>query len=80
MAESRFVRRYTCNGDIAACEGMEQRVVPTGMAVGINEVEQHQNFSEKHFLRVAPCISVWMGMTRVQCGIAVPMYVTRFGD
>lgn len=55
MAESRFVRRCTCNGNIVAREGMEQRIVPTGMAVRGNEIEQYRNFSEKHFSGVAPC-------------------------
>ena len=41
--------------DIVACEGMEQRIVPTGMAARVNEIEQHRNFSEKHFPGVAPC-------------------------
>jgi hypothetical protein len=34
---------------------MEQRIVPIGMAVRGNEIEQHRNFSEKHFSGVAPC-------------------------
>lgn len=38
-----------------ACEGSEQRFVPTGMTAGDNEIEQHRNFSETHFLGVAPC-------------------------
>lgn len=29
--------------------------MPTGMAVGGNEVKQRRNFSEKHFPGVAPC-------------------------
>ncbi|MCM1083948.1 MAG: hypothetical protein NC428_10765 [Clostridium sp.] len=40
---------------IVAREGMEQRIVPTGMAVRDNEIEQRRNFSEKHFPGVAPC-------------------------
>ena len=36
-------------------EGMEQRIVPTGMAARDNEVKQRRNFSEKHFPGVAPC-------------------------
>lgn len=80
MAESRFVRRCTCD-NIVAREGMEQRIVPTGMAVRSNEIERHRNFSEKHFSGVAACGfrlvghdggAVWDG--------AVPVYVTRFGD
>ncbi len=67
--------------NIVAREGMEQRIVPTGMAVRGNEIEQHRNFSEKHFPGVAPCGfrlaghdggAVW--------DVAVPVYVTRFGD
>lgn len=67
--------------NIVAREGMEQRIVPTGMAVRGNEIEQHRNFSEKHFSGVAACGfrlvghdggAVWDG--------AVPVYVTRFGD
>lgn len=41
--------------NIVACESMEQRVVPTGMAVRGNEIEQRRNFSEKHFPGVAAC-------------------------
>lgn len=41
--------------NIVAREGMEQRIVPTGMAARDNEVKQHRNFSEKHFPGVAPC-------------------------
>ena len=55
MAESRFVRRCTCKDFIVAREGMEQRIVPTGMAVRGNEIERHRNFSEKHFSGVATC-------------------------
>ena len=55
MAESRFVRRCTCKDFIVAREGMEQRIVPTGLASGDNEIEQYRNFSEKHFPGVAPC-------------------------
>ena len=31
-----------------ACEGSKQRFVPTGLATGDNEIEQHRNFSETH--------------------------------
>ena len=55
MAESRFVRRCTCKDFIVAREGMEQRIVPTGMAARDNEVKQRRNFSEKHFPGVAAC-------------------------
>ncbi len=41
--------------NIVAREGMEQRIVPTGMAARDNEVKQRRNFSEKHFPGVAPC-------------------------
>ena len=41
--------------NIVAREGMEQRIVPTGVAVRGNEIERHQNFSEKHFPGVAAC-------------------------
>ena len=41
--------------NIVAREGMEQRIVPTDMAVRGNEVKQHRNFSEKHFPGVAAC-------------------------
>ena len=63
-----------------ACEGSKQRFVPTGLASGDNEIEQHRNFSETHFPGVAPCRfrldghdggAVW--------DEAVPMYVTRLG-
>ena len=40
---------------IVAREGMEQRIVPTGMAARGNEIEQHRNFSEMHFPGVATC-------------------------
>jgi len=38
-----------------ACEGSEQRFVPTGLATGDNEIKQHRNFSEMHFSGVAAC-------------------------
>jgi hypothetical protein len=41
--------------NIVAREGMEQRIVPTDMAVRDNEVKRHRNFSEKHFSGVAAC-------------------------
>ena len=41
--------------NIVAREGMEQRIVPTGMATRGNEIERHRNFSEKHFSGVAAC-------------------------
>ncbi|MCM1233430.1 MAG: hypothetical protein NC489_25215 [Ruminococcus flavefaciens] len=41
--------------NIVAREGMEQRIVPTGMAVRGNEIKRHRNFSEKHFSGVAAC-------------------------
>ncbi len=81
MAESHFVRRCTCKDFIVAREGMEQRIVPTGMAVRDNEVKRHRNFSESIFREWLPADSVWLGMTEAQCGMeAVPVYVTRFGD
>jgi len=67
--------------NIVACEGMEQRILLTGMAVRDNEIKQHQNFSEKHFLGVATCGFCLLGMMKTQCGMkAVPVYVTRLGD
>jgi hypothetical protein len=41
--------------NIVAREGIEQRIVPTGMAVRGNEIEQYRDFSEKHFSGVALC-------------------------
>ena len=41
--------------NIVAREGKEQRIVPTGVASGDNEIEQRRNFSEKHFPGVATC-------------------------
>ena len=41
--------------NIVAREGMEQRIVPTGVAARDNEVKQRRNFSEKHFPGVAAC-------------------------
>ena len=41
--------------NIVAREGMEQRIVPTGMAVRDNEVKQRRNFSKKHFSGLAAC-------------------------
>lgn len=64
-----------------ACEGSKQRFVPTGLASGDNEIEQHRNFSKTHFPGVATCRfrldghdggAVW--------DEAVPMYVTRLGE
>lgn len=67
--------------NIVACEGMEQRIVPTGMAVRDNEVKRRRNFSESIFREWLPADSVWLGMMEAQCGMeAVPVYVTRFGD
>jgi hypothetical protein len=66
--------------NIVAREGMEQRIVPTGMATRGNEIERHRNFSESIFREWLPADSVWLGMMEAQCGIAVPVYVTRFGD
>ena len=40
---------------LRACEGREQRVVPTGAASGGNEVKQRRDFSRMHFSRVAAC-------------------------
>lgn len=65
---------------IVAREGMEQRVVPTGMAVRGNEIERHRNFNESIFREWLPADSVWLDKMETQCGIAVPVYVTRFGD
>ena len=39
--------------NIVAHKGKEQRIVPTGMAIGDNEIKQHRNFSKKHFPGVA---------------------------
>ena len=44
---------------IVDCEGKEQRIVPTGVATGDNEIKQRRNFSETHFLGVAPCGFCW---------------------
>ncbi|MBD5458471.1 MAG: hypothetical protein HDR27_07875 [Lachnospiraceae bacterium] len=41
--------------NIVAREGMEQRIVPTGIAARGNEIEQRRNFSGKHFSGVAAC-------------------------
>ncbi len=49
------MRRCTCKDFIVAREGMEQRIVPAGMAVRDNEVKRHRNFSKKHFSGVAAC-------------------------
>jgi len=50
--------------NIVAREGMEQRIVPTGMAVRDNEVKQRRNFSEKHFSGVAACGLCLVGQDR----------------
>lgn len=66
---------------IVAREGMEQRIVPTGMAVRGNEIEQHRNFSEKHFPGVAACGFRLVGHDGgTVWDEAVPVYVTRFGE
>jgi len=41
--------------DIVAREGKEQRILPTGLAAGDNEIKQHRNFSGMHFSGVAAC-------------------------
>ncbi len=67
--------------NIVAREGMEQRVVPTGMATRDNEIEQHRNFSEKHFPGVAACGFRLVGHDGgAVWDEAVLVYVTRFGD
>ena len=67
--------------NIVAREGMEQRIVPTDMAVRGNEVKQHRNFSEKHFPGVAACGFRLVGHDGgAVWDEAVPVYVTRFGD
>lgn len=50
------------------------------MATRDNEVKRHRNFRESIFREWLPADSVWLGMTEAQCGIAVPVYVTWFGD
>lgn len=79
------MRRCTCKDFIVAREGMEQRIVPTGMAVRDNEVKRHRNFSKKHFSGVAACgfrlVGHDGGAVRDEVrDEAVPVYVTRFGD
>ncbi len=67
--------------NIVACEGIEQRIVSTGMAVRDNEIKQRRNFSEKHFPGVAPCGFRLVGHDGgAVWDEAVPVYVTRFGD
>ena len=67
--------------NIVAREGMEQRIVPTGMATGDNEIEQHRNFSETHFPGVAPCrFRLYGHEGDAVWDDAVPMYVTRLGE
>lgn len=67
--------------NIVACEDMEQRILPTGMAVRDNEIKQHQNFSEKHFLGVAACGFCLIGHDKnAVWDEAVPVYVTPLGD
>lgn len=66
---------------IVAREGMEQRVVPTDMAVRDNEIKQRWNFSEKHFPGVAACGFRLIGHDGgAAWDEAVPVYVTRLGD
>ena len=55
--------------NIVAREGMEQRIVPTGMATRGNEVKRHRNFSESIFREWLPADSVWLGMMEAQCGM-----------
>ena len=66
---------------ICACEGNEQRIVPTGVAAGDNEIEQRRNLSEMHFPGVAACGSRLVGHDGgTAWDVAVPVYVTRLGD
>lgn len=75
------MRRCTCKDFIVAREGMEQRIVSTGMAVRDNEVKRHRNFSKKHFSGVAACGFRLVGHDGgAVWDEAVPVYVTRFGD
>ena len=59
MAEPHFVRRCTGYFDdyekheVFACEGAEQRVVPTGVAARDNEIDGAPAFQQKHWQRVA---------------------------
>ena len=39
--------------EVFACEGTEQRVVPTGVAARDNEVDGAPAFQQKHWQRVA---------------------------
>lgn len=70
MAETHFVRRSSSVQSTfsvsltysvvqvvlhCACEGSKQRFVPTELATGDNEIEQHRIFSVKHYSGVAPC-------------------------
>ena len=93
VAETHFVRRsssvqialliYLAVLVVLHCarEGSKQRFVPTGLATGDNEIEQHRNFSETHFLGVAPCRFRLDGHDgNIVRDEAVPMYVTRLGE
>jgi len=67
--------------NIVAREGMEQRIVPTGVAVRGNEIKRRRNFSETHFPGVAPCKFRLYGHDgNAVWDDAVPMYVTRLGE
>ena len=73
--ERRSIKSYT-----------EQRIVPTGLAAGDNEVKQRRDLSESIFREWLPADAVRDGaihdwaMTKAQRGGASPVYVTRFGE
>ncbi|MBR1852108.1 MAG: hypothetical protein IJ794_02870 [Lachnospiraceae bacterium] len=59
-----------------ACEGLEQRAVPAGLAAGRNEEKSASGFQQKHFRGVATGASPgWAGILHDDCGwhrIALP--------
>ena len=63
------MRRCTCKDFIVAREGMEQRIVSTGMAVRDNEVNGTGISAKSIFREWLPVDFVWLGMTEVQCGM-----------
>lgn len=63
-----------------AREGSEQRVVPTGVAARMNEVEQRRDFSDTHFPGMAACGSCPDGHGGDAAGHAGPCMLPVWGS
>lgn len=64
----------------AAREGSEQRIVPAGVAAGMNEVKQRRDFSGTHFPGVAACGFCLVGHGGDAAGCAGPCMLPVSGS